>query len=120
MRSWRWANFIVPLFRCAPSIVGPYFQKTQQWTSSYYPGVGILALALVAVRQVRAPRVRWLAAAALLGMVLALGDNGFLYGVLKRFPGLAIARYPIKFVVPTLVALPLLAAFAIAWLTGSS
>jgi hypothetical protein len=114
MPSWGWANFIVPLFRCSRSILGPYYQTQQQWTSSYYTGIGILALAVVSVWRVRAPRVRWLAGATLAGIILALGANSFLYAIIKCvFPGIGLARYPIKFIVPTVFALPLLAAFAV-------
>src|ERR1041385_448804 len=49
MPSWGLANFVVPLFRCARSILGPYFQIDQQWTTSFYPGIIVLLLALVAV-----------------------------------------------------------------------
>jgi len=115
MPTWGWANFLVPLFRCSRSILGPYFQINQQWISSYYPGIGVVALAVVATRRARMPRVWWLIAVALGGMVLALGENSFLYAAVKRiFPAFGLARYPIKFVVPTLFALPLLAGFAVA------
>ena len=46
MPSWGLANFLVPLFRCSRSILGPYFQIDQQWTTSYYCGVIVLALYL--------------------------------------------------------------------------
>jgi len=29
------ANFLVPLFHCSKTILGPYIQVNQQWTSSY-------------------------------------------------------------------------------------
>lgn len=112
--AWGWANFIVPLFRCSRSILGPYFEAHQQWTSSYYLGIGVLALALAGVCQLKTPRIWWLMTAALGGFLLALGDNGFLYPLITRlFPAFGLARYPIKFIVPTVLALPLLAAFGI-------
>src|SRR6185436_15935252 len=44
-----WANFVLPLFYEFGWNSGVYYQYHQQWTSSYYTGVGILALAIVAV-----------------------------------------------------------------------
>lgn len=116
MPAWGWANFIVPLFRCSPSITGGVFsQDEQQWTSSYYAGLSVLALAAVAVWRCRERRVFLLAAATLFSLVLALGDATFVYPLCKKFvPGFSVIRYPIKFVVPALFALPLLAAMAVA------
>src|ERR1041385_8436166 len=112
MPLWGWANFAVPLFRCSPTILGSYIHPEQQWTSSYYVGISVMTLALVAVLRVKNARVWWLAAVALGGLLLALGDRGILYDVVRRiFPPLGLARYPIKFIVITVFALPLLAAF---------
>jgi hypothetical protein len=114
MPSWGWANLVVPLFHCSPTILGSYVQADQQWTSSYYLGIGVLALALIAAIRCRNPRVWWLSGVTLGGMVLALGDKGILYDVIHRaVPALELARYPIKFIVLTVFALPLLAAFAL-------
>ena len=45
---------------------------------------------------------------------MAAGENGFLYPLLKRgIPLMGIARYPIKFILLTAFALPLMAAFAV-------
>ena len=119
MPSWGWANLLVPLFRCSRSILGPYFQVEQQWTSSYYLGIGVVALATVAVWKAGTLRVWWLAFAALFGLGLALGENGVLHRLVKPiFPALELARYPIKFVVPTVFAFPMLAAFGAKWAQG--
>ena len=67
MPLWGWANFIIPLFHCSPSILGIFSQNAQQWTASYYMGIGMLALAILAVWQGRQPRVYLLAAIALAG-----------------------------------------------------
>ena len=116
MPAWGWANFIVPLFHCSRTILGGYIQAGQQWTSSYYLGIGVLALGGVALAKARQARVYWLAGVALSGMVLALGENCFLYSALARiFPPIGLARYPVKFVALTSFALPLLAAFAVTW-----
>jgi len=54
-------------------------------------------------------------------LVLALGTHGFIYDLLRRtLPGLGVMRYPIKFIVPCAVILPLLGGFGVrAWLRGS-
>jgi len=116
---WGWANFFVPLFGCTPSVIGVYSQDEQQWTSSYYLGVVTLAFALLAWRA-RDSRVKWLTAVAIGGLLLALGENGFVYSVLKRaVPALGFIRFPIKYVVLIAFALPLLAAFGVsAWQQG--
>ena len=78
---------------------------------SDYLGVGVLALALLAVGQVRRPRVWLLAAMTALCLILALGDHGWVYPALKHLlPGLGFMRYPIKFVILPTALLPLLAA----------
>lgn len=121
MPLWGWANLLVPLFHCSPSIVGVYSQDAQQWTSSYYAGIGVTALALLGALRWRERRSLMLGLAAVLSLVLALGDAGGLYPVLKRIvPVFGLVRFPIKFVVATLFALPLLAAFAVArWQTAT-
>src|SRR6185436_15380211 len=60
MPLWGWANFFVPMFGCTPSIVGVYSQDSQQWTSSYYMGIVVVALSLLAWRASDG-RVKWLA-----------------------------------------------------------
>jgi hypothetical protein len=116
MPGWGWANFLVPLFRCTPSMHGVYSQDAQQWTSSYYVGIGVLALGVLAVLKVRRAIVWTLAALALAGAWLALGNSGGLLAGLKWLvPSLGWVRFPIKWVVVTVFALPLLAAFGLAW-----
>jgi hypothetical protein len=117
MPVWGWANFVVPLFRCSRSILGPCFQVEQQWTSSYYFGIGVVGLAFVGVSKAKNSRHWWLSAVALFGVLLALGENGLILPVLRRvFPALGLARYPIKFILATIFACPLLAALAINWI----
>ncbi|MDB6124147.1 MAG: hypothetical protein JWQ71_3140 [Pedosphaera sp.] len=114
MPAWGWANLLVPLFHCSPSILGVYSQDEQQWTSSYYMGIGVLALAMLAVWRCRQWRVYALAAFAVGGVVLAMGENTFVYQSIKKvLPLVGVMRYPIKFVAFTVFALPLLAAFAL-------
>jgi hypothetical protein len=118
MPVWGWANFLVPLFRTHPTAQGLFLQAEQNWTSSYYAGVGTILLVAVAVRRVRDWRVWLLAALFFLSLVLSLGDQGLLYRALRFcLPMVGFARYPIKFVILTLAVAPLLAAFGLQALT---
>jgi len=114
MPIWGLANLLVPLFHCQPSAQGPYVQSGQHFFSSYYPGAVVLVLAVSAVAWVRHRRVWVLAGLVVFSLLMAWGENGFLYPLVKRaIPLLAVARYPIKFVLLAAFALPLLAAFAV-------
>lgn len=108
-----WAHLLVPRFGTHEVVPGVVFQTGQYWTTSFYPGVGVVALALVALAQVRERRTWVLGALALGGLVLALGERGGLYAVLGQLLPLGLMRFPIKFVVLTCFALPLLAALAV-------
>jgi hypothetical protein len=121
MPAWGWANLLVPLFHCSPSVVGVYSQDAQQWTSSYYAGIGVTALALLGALRWRERRGLVLGVAVAVSLMLALGNAGGLYPVLKKvLPVFGLVRFPIKFVVVTIFALPLLTAFAVArWQAAS-
>ena len=94
-----WANFLVPLFRTSPNGVGVHFQDTQQITSSYYLGISMAALALIAVWRARDRRVWLFAVITGACLVLALGRAGGAYTLLlNAFPPLALVRFPVKFV----------------------
>jgi len=96
---------------------GDIFQNGQSWTASYYTGIGTLWLCVVAMRHVRDWRVNLLGSLMVLGLVLALGDTGFLYHALRsNVPVLGLARYPVKFIVLVLAVAPLLAAFGLKYL----
>jgi hypothetical protein len=109
-----WANLLVPLFHCFKTTQGVYFQPNQYWTTSYYLGAGTLTLAILAAVTSRDKRALLLAAVTGLGLILALGDNGYLYRVLKKvLPVIGFMRFPIKFVVWVVFSLPLLAAYGV-------
>ena len=114
MPGWGWANLIVPLFHNYLSPQGNWFQHDQDFLMSYYPGLGVLALALVGVWLART-RVSLVIATTILGCwVLALGEAGHLYPLAKRvFPWIGIARFPVKFTTLASFLVPLLAAWAI-------
>ena len=111
--AWGLANFLVPLFRCVLTSPGVPLHSGQNWTSSYYAGAGVLALALLAMLRVSDRRARLLSLFGTVCLVLALGDGGFLFAALKHVVPLGVMRYPVKFVIPLTFILPLLAAFAI-------
>jgi hypothetical protein len=108
---WGWANLIVPLFRTFRSSSGVFFQPGQSFTSSYYLGIGIVALALGALWRARERRVWMLGGLAVVSLVLALGDGGYVYGWLRKaVPALGFMRYPVKYLIILAFVLPLLAA----------
>jgi Bacterial membrane protein YfhO len=114
MPPWGWANLLVPLFRTSPSASGVFMQNGQYWTSSYYPGAGMVLLGLIALRR-SSGRHKWLLAVLIfLALTLAWGDVSFLYSGLRvALPGLGFVRYPIKFVILALALFPLLAAMGL-------
>ena len=115
MPPWGWANMIVPLFHTFSAHQGVHFQPTQFWTSSYYPGIVVVALALGAVFFNVSRRAAFLAAIALVCLILALGDAGLVYGGLRKvLPIAGFMRFPIKFIMLPAFLLPCLAAFAVA------
>ena len=121
MPPWGWANLLVPLFRYFQTPQGFWVQQDQQFLSSYYLGLGVVALALVAVWKSRERRVWLLAGATAFALIMALGDAGFLYTALKNLlPGGGIARFPVKFVLLAAFTVPMLAAFGVAWLLSRS
>ena len=117
MPAWGWANYLVPLFHGFRTSQGIFLQPTQNWTASYYVGVGVVGLALLVVWRVRTPRAWLLAALAMLGLTMALGSQGYVYdGIRRLVPTLGLLRFPIKFVMLPTFAIPLLAAYGFSWL----
>jgi hypothetical protein len=114
MPAWGWANLLVPLFHCYDSSTGVFFQDGQIWTSSYYVGIEAIALACLVWFTRPAWRLRLLGCGAVFALVLAMGDDGFLYPVLRRvLPLTGMMNFPMKFVIPVIFVVPVLAAFAI-------
>ena len=115
MPLWGWANFVVPSFRCLETAFGTWLQAYQPWTASYYLGIGTLALAAVAIWRLRRRlEVFGLTAVTLAGLVLALGDGGYVYAWLRHLISwIGFARYPIKFVSIPVFTLPFVAAFGL-------
>jgi hypothetical protein len=114
------ANFLVPLAFGSTVTEGIFFQHGQYWTSSYYLGLGVLWLALLALWMGRDAggsklKIRLLGVIVLLGLIFALGENTPVYPALRKLlPQLSFITYPVKFISVAVFAMPLLAAFALA------
>jgi hypothetical protein len=105
-------NYIVPVFHLL-TFSGVFWQNQQFWTSSYYLGVGTIALALIALRLRPDWRTWTLAGLTAFSLGMALGESGRVYTVVTHLlPSLKFMRYPIKFVVLATLTIPLLAAQA--------
>ncbi len=104
-------NFLVPLFRTFRDRDGIYFQHSQQWITTFYGGITLVLFALIGLCTSRNRRVGLLTVLSVVSIGLALGSDGIIYDWFRKgIPGSGLMRYPIKFIVPALVALPLLAA----------
>ncbi|MBM3882009.1 MAG: hypothetical protein FJ387_20190 [Verrucomicrobia bacterium] len=113
--TWAWANLWVPLLHCFETTQGVFFQHGQEFFSSIYLGLSMVALAGFALGRVRAPRVWLLGALAVLALALAVGEASPLYRGLKAvLPAAGLARYPVKWVLLVSFIVPLLGAFAVA------
>lgn len=114
MPVYGWANLIVPLFHCYHSALGVFLQYDQWWTSSYYCSlIGILFFIFV-ILKTNKEYFFLLAIVFLLGIALAMGSEGLLYDpLIKIFPIIKMMRYPVKFTLLCMMALPFFAAEAI-------
>jgi hypothetical protein len=109
-----WANYLVPLFRCARSPAGIYYQPGQIWTTSYYVHLGLLALAILSSLRIRERRLRALAIFGALCVLLSFGDGIFFHRWLgKLFPAIYSMNYPVKYLVLVPFMASLLAASAV-------
>ena len=109
-----WGNLLVPLFHCFRTPQGQFFQYGQQFMTSYYPGAGVLALAGWGVFLPSSGRGRVLGALLLFSLIMAMGDQTFIYAWFRKvFPLLELARYPVKFMTLAAFIIPLLAAAAV-------
>ncbi len=112
-----WANLLVPMAFGGTWDMGVFYQYGQEWTSSYYLGIGALWLALLSLWKIRERRTALLVAIAFVALVFALGENTFVYPALRRIiPQLRLITHSIKFLAIVIFIAPLLAAFAIAQL----
>jgi hypothetical protein len=110
MPSTGWVNFFVPLFRYETT-QGIFFQHGQYWILSYYTGVITIVLAALAIWRNRLRQVWLLGILTLFCLVLAMGNATPVYGWLCSHVGIfGLVRFPIKFVILPVFALPLMAA----------
>lgn len=106
-------NLAFPTVHTPQALQGIRLQFGQYWITGCYIGLPILALAFLPKprNRLRLP----LLITMLLSLWLALGDSAGLLAMLRHLiPGLGLIRYPVKFIVPTFFALPLLAALGMA------
>ena len=118
MPSAGWVNFLVPLFR-EGFAQGIYYQNGQYWILSYYTGVITVALAAMALwRRRRNVEVWVMLVLSVFCLVLATGNATPIYGWMSAHVGIVgLIRFPVKFVILPVFAMPLMAAYA---LTGPS
>jgi len=117
MPWWGWANLVAPLFHAFTTTQGMYVQEGQEFFVSYYPSLIVLTLALASLWYRRTPKVTLLLILALLSLLLAPGEQSFLYNAIRKaFPAIGIARYTVKALVLLAFVLPLAAAWLIAQL----
>jgi hypothetical protein len=115
-------NFLVPLFRCEYNPQGvPLFANQVNWISSYYLGVVVMGLALLAVWRTGNLRIRVLAGLALFSVLMAFGGRALVYDWARTlFPPLGFLRFPEKFMLLATFVVPLLAAFGLTRLRAAS
>lgn len=117
MSAWGLGNLVFPLLRCFLTAQGVYFQMGQEFMTSTYLGLAALMFAFAVVFFVRDSRIRLLAAFGILGVVMALGEDGIVFSWFKQMiPLLGIGRYPIKSILITSFAVSLLAAYGVRWI----
>jgi Bacterial membrane protein YfhO len=117
-----WANYLVPFFHCTLSPQGvPMFTNQINWIDSYYLGVIVVALALLAVVGRGTLHTRVLAGLGLFSLLMALGGRALVYDWVKAvFPPLGFMRFPAKFVLLATFVIPLLAACGLGGLLAAS
>ncbi len=111
MPVWGWLNFFVPLFGSQQGSQEVYGQVGHSWVNSYYPGVIITLLAVLAAwrKPTRLVLGGWLL--VVFSLALAQGGEGLVDDSLRTLvPPLGYIRFPVKFIVLAITILPILAA----------
>ncbi len=112
--STGWANFVIPLFGCDPAD-GVFFQSGQYWIISYYTGIITVALAALAIWRRPCMRIWLPGILSIFCVFLAMGNATPLYPWLCSHVGIVgLVRFPVKFLILPVFALPLMAAYALA------
>ena len=111
------ANYLVPTYHQMRDSFGVFVPYDQQWTTSYYLGIGPIAFAIFALGGEKKSDSFFLMILCSFGLLMAMGDNQFVYEWVRQVvPQLGFMRFPIKFVILATFVLPLLAANGLAWL----
>jgi hypothetical protein len=98
MPAWGWINLLVPAFRAWQHPAGVLCQPQQDYTTSYYLGVGVLWLIMWTFWRVRNSRVSIMALLFVASLLLALGNHVPGFGwMFEHLPWLALMRFPVKF-----------------------
>jgi hypothetical protein len=96
------------------------FASYNYWETSFYFGVVALMLGLLgAIVRFKTLEGSFLICTALLGVLIALGDNGFLYGILYNMPLFGSFRNPARLMFYAVFAMSLLAGFGFDALASS-
>jgi hypothetical protein len=106
-------NLFVPVFETVKDGYGDYYQTSQSWTRSVYPGLAVLFFVAGAIHRNADRRVWLLSVAALFVLALAPGQEGAIYSALDPILPLGLMRFPVKFLILLTPVLPLLAAFGV-------
>ncbi|MBL6765989.1 MAG: YfhO family protein, partial [Verrucomicrobiae bacterium] len=108
-----WVNLFFPAFETAEGNQGAYFQISQSWTRTFYPGLAVLLFGACALHRGADRRVPVLLAASLAMIGLAAGESGVLYDLIGSVLPVGVMRYPVKFLIFLTPVLPLLAAYGV-------
>ena len=111
-----WANFFVPMVGKTEAAGGIFYHINQSWTHSYYAGLPVLAFAFIAPFILRDRRL-WIAAAGSVAFLLiSMGTAGMIFPWLSELPPMNLLRFPVKYLLPLSLLLPILGAIGFAQL----
>jgi hypothetical protein len=114
-----WVNLVLPIAHAFRSSQGVCFRAGQEFFSSIYAGVGVVALAGWALWRARGRTVTALAILALLGLIMAWGERTPLFRIMRWcIPACGMARYPVKFMILSGFSFSLIAAYGLAHIWG--
>jgi hypothetical protein len=110
-----WINYLLPLFGMNKTAMGNFLQPNQGVTSSYY--FALLGTLIAVLSFFLRPNrlLVLLGSFLLLTQLLAFGEKLFVYKFLADvFPGISVMRYPVKFILPSLLIVPICAGYLLA------
>lgn len=114
-------NCFIPFLHSYMSADGCIFLAGQRYFRSCYVGMTSALFIFVCVLKKRSREVMKLGFITIVSFALAMGDHSPAYKMLRFFvPLIGFIRYPVKFIMIAIFAMPLLSAYGIAWLTSNS